>query len=82
MREKLNEKMLNEIGLILEYYANSCYTEEVEKIVNQIQNIFDYKEPTIQELKPLLQKLYSKVVKREFHSDLLENVLKKMDEKD
>ena len=80
--EDLNEK----VGLILEYYSRTYESEDVIEITKKIQDIYDMKEdmkePTIDELRPLLKELYRNVVKREFHSDLLLSVLKEMEEKD
>jgi len=75
MKEKLNQK----IGLILEYY-NWVYQEgKVKDILEKIQEIYDYRNPEPEELRPLLSELYFYIVKREFHSDLLESILKELE---
>jgi len=78
MNEQLNQK----IGLLIEYYSGTYENEEVLNIIKEIQDLYDFGEENEQNLKPLLQKLYTKIVKREFHSDLLEELLKELEEKD
>ena len=73
------KKMENQIGLIIEYYSNMYNVERVTEIVKQIQQIYDYKEPTVYELRPLLKNLYKYVVKNEYHSDLLQQIIKELD---
>ena len=75
MENEIGEDLNKKIGLILEYYANSCYSDNVEKITEEIQKLYDYEEVSPEKIKPLLKELYKKVVKREFHSDLLLEIL-------
>jgi len=75
MKEKLNQK----IGLILEYYTAIYQEGKVKDILEKIQNIYDYRDPEPEEVRPLLSELYFYIVKREFHSELLEKVLKELE---
>ena len=75
MEEELNRK----VGLVIEYYNDPCQSERVQTIIREIQNLYDFNEETEENLKPLLEELYRHVVKREFHSELILELLKEMD---
>jgi isopropylmalate/homocitrate/citramalate synthase len=69
----------NKIGLVLEYYGYEYNVEEVQKITQQIQDIYDHKEPNPKELRPLLKELYDRVVKNQFHADLLKEIIEELE---
>jgi hypothetical protein len=77
---KVDEKLNKKIGLILEYYTNFYDVNAVQEIVQKIQDIYDHEEESSEKIKPLLKELYGKVIKNEFHCDLIVETLKEMEE--